>query len=177
MNITQAILAKAACLQCLIFDVDGVLTDRKIYLSDQGVEMRAFNTFDGFGMKRFLKAGLEIAIITSRNSQLVARRMQEIGVKYLYQGSENKLAAYEDLLQKTELKDAQMAYVGDDCLDVPLIKRVGLGVVVADAHEATLAYADYQTQKKGGEGAAREVCDLILRAQNLYHKAYADVMV
>ncbi len=164
----QNILKKAAQIKLLIFDVDGVLTDRKIYLADSGHEYKAFNSHDGFGIKMLLKSGVAVAIITTRNSPVVARRMQELGVQHIYQGQEDKRQALDDLALQLTLQLEQIAYVGDDLPDLPLMRKVGLGIAVADAAEYVRQHADWQTQAAGGKGAAREVCELIMQAQNTF---------
>ncbi len=172
MNYPAELIEKAKKIRCVIFDVDGVLTDRKIYFSDSGEQSRAFNMFDGLSIKKLLELNVEVAVITSRRSSGVAKRLQELGIKHFYQGSEEKKAAYEKIRADLNLNDQQIAYVGDDWIDLPLIRQVGLGIIVADAEPKLMLYADWQTQKKGGEGVAREVSDLILIAQNLFEAAY-----
>lgn len=160
------ILKKAAKIKLLIFDVDGVLTDRKIYFADTGNEYKAFNAHDGFGIKMLLRTGVEVAIISARTSLIVQTRMHELGVRHIYQGQENKIIALEQIQQQLGLTLDQIAYLGDDLPDLPLIRRVGLGMAVADAAEFVLIHASWHTQCKGGKGAAREVCELIMQAQN-----------
>lgn len=160
------ILDKAAKIKLIIFDVDGVLTDRKIYFADSGHEYKAFNSHDGFGIKMLLRSGVEVAIITARTSSLIVRRMQELGVTRIYQGYEEKLSALEHITEELKLDMSQIAYVGDDLPDLPLMRRVGLGIAVADAADFVLTNADWRTQAAGGRGAAREACELIMRAQN-----------
>lgn len=160
------ILNKAALIKLIIFDVDGVLTDRKIYFADTGHEYKAFNSHDGFGIKMLMRSGVEVAIITARTSPLIVRRMKELGVKYIYQGYEDKISALEHIVQELGITLEQVAYVGDDLPDLPLMRRAGLGIAVADAAEFVLENADWRTQAAGGRGAAREVCELIMRAQN-----------
>jgi 3-deoxy-D-manno-octulosonate 8-phosphate phosphatase (KDO 8-P phosphatase) len=162
----QAILLKAEKIKLVIFDVDGVLTDRKIYFADTGHEYKAFNSLDGFGIKLLLRTGVEVGIITARHSSMVQRRMQELGVKHVYQGHEDKRQALRDLIQVLGISLEQVAYVGDDLPDLPLMRQVGLGIAVADAADFVRLHADWQTQMPGGKGAAREVCELIMQAQN-----------
>lgn len=156
---------QATHIKLVIFDVDGVLTDRKIYFADDGHEYKAFNSHDGHGIKMLLSTGVEVGIITVRNSPVVERRMQELGVKHLYQGQANKLSALESLMQKLSLSPSQIAYVGDDLPDLPLMRRVGLGIAVADACEYVRQHADWKTRAAGGKGAVREVCECIMQAQ------------
>lgn len=161
----QEILQKAEKIKCIVFDVDGVLTDRKIYFTDSGHEYKAFNSHDGFGIKMLLKTGVAVGIITTRNSPVVLRRMHELGVKHVYQGQEDKKQALNDLAQTLQLNLEQMAYVGDDLPDLPLMRMVGLGIAVSDAADYVRLHADWQTQAAGGRGAAREVCEFIMHAQ------------
>ncbi len=168
----QKIFEKAAKIKLLIFDVDGVLTDRKIYLADTGHEYKAFNSHDGFGIKMLLQSGVEVAIITTRTSPLVERRMAELGVKYIFQGQKDKLKAFESLAHQLQFTFDQIAYVGDDLPDLPVMRRCGLGIAVADAADFVSQHADWQTKAKGGKGAAREVCVLIMQAQNTLTSTY-----
>jgi len=166
MNKTKAIIQqKAKAIKLLVLDVDGVLTDRKIYLADSGHEYKAFNSLDGFGIKMLLKTGVQVAIITTRNSPVVQRRMHELGVKHVYQGQEDKNLALQDLVSALNLTLDQVAYVGDDLPDLPLMRKVGIGIAVADAASYVLQHADWVTRAKGGKGAVREVCELIMEAQ------------
>jgi 3-deoxy-D-manno-octulosonate 8-phosphate phosphatase (KDO 8-P phosphatase) len=167
----QGILKKAADIRLVIFDVDGVLTDGSIYLGSNGEELKAFNIKDGLGMKLLQNSGVQIAIITGRSSQLVANRMQELGIQHLYQGQKEKLPAYQQLKQALGLEDRQIAYVGDDLIDLPLMLRTGLSVAVADAHALVKEHAHWQTHLPGGRGAAREVCELIMEAQGTLEPA------
>jgi 3-deoxy-D-manno-octulosonate 8-phosphate phosphatase (KDO 8-P phosphatase) len=160
-------LKKAAGIKAAVFDVDGVLTDGKLYFTSNGVEYKAFHSQDGLGIKLLLSAGLEVAIITARNSELVTRRMHELGVKHIFQGQNNKLQALNLLKQQLTVQDAQIAYAGDDLNDVAAIRQVGLGIAVANASPFVHAHADWSTTRQGGNGAVREICEFILGAQNL----------
>lgn len=162
---TQAALERAEPIRLVIFDVDGVLTDGCLYLGNGGEELKAFNIKDGLGMKLLLNSGVEIGIITGRSSQLVADRMDSLGIRHVYQGQKEKLPAYEKLKAELGLQDKQIAYVGDDLIDLPLMRRTGLSVAVADAYPLVKEYAHWQTSLPGGQGAAREVCELIMEAQ------------
>jgi 3-deoxy-D-manno-octulosonate 8-phosphate phosphatase (KDO 8-P phosphatase) len=161
----QEILAKASKIRLVIFDVDGVLTDGSIYFGDDGQEYKAFNTKDGLGMKMLQSTGVEIGIITGRSSHVVAIRMEGLGIRHVYQGQQHKLPAYEELKTKLQLDDSQVAYVGDDVVDLPIMRRVGLAVAVRDAHHLARQHAHWQTENNGGRGAAREVCELVMEAQ------------
>ncbi len=152
-------------IKAVIFDVDGVLTDGSLYLGDDGQEYKAFNSRDGHGMVMLRESGVTLAIITGRRSEVVRIRMESLGVDHVYQGQRDKLPAYEQLKQQLGIDDAQMAYVGDDVVDLPVMRRVGFAVAVADAHPLVLEHAHWRTGSPGGRGAAREVCELIMRAQ------------
>jgi 3-deoxy-D-manno-octulosonate 8-phosphate phosphatase (KDO 8-P phosphatase) len=161
----QDLLDKAAQIRLVIFDVDGVLTNGSLFLGDDGQEYKAFNTKDGHGMKMLQASGVEIGVITGRTSQVVALRMEGLGIRHLYQGQREKLPAYEALKAELNLRDEQIAYVGDDVVDLPIMRRVGLAIAVQDAHHLVLRHAHWQTENGGGKGAAREVCELLMEAQ------------
>jgi 3-deoxy-D-manno-octulosonate 8-phosphate phosphatase (KDO 8-P phosphatase) len=161
----QDISEKAAKIKLLLLDVDGVMTDRKIYFADTGHEYKAFNAHDGFGIRLLLSTQVEVGVITARRSPMVERRMGELGVKHLYQGQEDKRNALKTLMEKLQLSADQIAYVGDDLPDLPLMRSVGLGIAVADACEYVRRHADWVIEAAGGKGAVREVCELIMQAQ------------
>lgn len=161
-----ALFKKAQLVKLVIFDVDGVLTDGRIFMSDSGHEFKAFHAQDGMGIKMLMKAGLEVAIITARTSELVAKRMKELSIQHVYQGQYPKDNAYDELKTTLTLDHHEIAYVGDDLPDLPLIRKSGLGVAVANAAPFVREHADYLTKNLGGEGAVREVAELILQAQN-----------
>lgn len=154
---------RAKQIKLLICDVDGVFSDGRIYLGNQGEELKAFHTKDGFGMKAIMKIGIEIAIITGRQSNIVENRMMALGVTHIKQGIENKLSVYQDLLKELNLSTHEVAYIGDDVVDLPVMQACGLGIAVKDAHPLVLQGADLITYTKGGFGAVREVCDLFLQ--------------
>jgi 3-deoxy-D-manno-octulosonate 8-phosphate phosphatase (KDO 8-P phosphatase) len=162
----EHILQRAAQVRLLICDVDGVFSDGTIYLSDQGHEYKQFHVHDGLGIKLLLKTGVHVAVISSRSSPLVEKRMRALGIQHIYQGHAEKLPAYIDLLRHFELTDTQAAYVGDDYPDLPLLKRVGLSIAVANAVSLVKQYTHWQTKTRGGQGAIREICELIMLAQN-----------
>ncbi|MDT8398260.1 MAG: HAD family hydrolase [Pseudomonadales bacterium] len=165
------IIEKARQVRLLILDVDGVLTDGKLYYSAHGDEFRAFSTLDGQGIKLLQDTGVKVGIISGRESKLVKRRAENLGIAILFQGCENKLAVLDEILQSHGLTYAQSAYMGDDLPDLACIRRVGLGVAVANAHTLIRQHAHYATALPGGNGAVREMCDLILQAQNTYEDA------
>lgn len=151
-------------IRLLILDVDGVLTDGSIILDNEGNELKAFHVRDGHGIKMLEKAGIRVAIITGRHSKVVERRAHELGITEVYQKCHIKSAAYEHLIEKMGINDKEVAYIGDDIVDIPIFRRVGLSVAVADATEETKAEAMLVTKNKGGRGAVREICDLILKS-------------
>lgn len=157
---------RATQIKLLICDVDGVFSDGRIYLGNAGEELKAFHTKDGFGMKAIMQAGIEIAIITGRQSNIVENRMKALGVSHIYQGIENKLSLYQSLLSDLNLQKDEVAYIGDDVVDLPVMLDCGLGIAVFDAHPLVLQSADLITTTKGGFGAVREVCDLFLQCHN-----------
>ncbi|MCG6896200.1 MAG: 3-deoxy-manno-octulosonate-8-phosphatase KdsC [Thiocapsa sp.] len=161
----QDILDRAARIRLVIFDVDGVLTDGSLYLGDDGQEYKAFNSRDGHGMVMLQESGVRIAVITGRTSQVVRIRMESLGIAHTFQGCRDKLPAYEVLKRNLALEDAAIAYVGDDVVDLPVMRRVGLAIAVADAHHLVQGHAHLCTRLPGGRGAAREVCELIMEAQ------------
>jgi len=156
---------RAARVRLIIFDVDGVLTDGSLYIDADGRELKAFNSRDGHGMKMLQDSGVEIGIITGRTASVVDYRMTSLGVKHVYQGQKDKLPAYLELIAKLGLAADQVAYVGDDVVDLPVMCRVGFAVTVPEAHALVCQHAHYQTTVAGGRGAAREVCELIMAAQ------------
>ncbi len=152
-------------MRLVAFDVDGVFTDGRFYLSNEGIESKAFHTHDGFGVRQLLEAGLDVAVISGRESAAVDTRMSELGVKYVIQGNSDKVAAFEALVNDLGINEVVAVYVGDDLADLPLLRRVGFSVAVSNAHDEVKAECDYTTDKAGGYGAVREVCDLVLNAR------------
>ena len=151
-----------AGIRLVAFDVDGVFTDGRFYLSDDGVESKAFHTQDGFGIRQLINAGIEVAVISGRRSGAVERRMAELGVAHVIQGCRDKVAALDDLLAGLRLTPEQCAFVGDDIPDLPLLQTVGFSVAVANAVPEVREQCDYTTTAAGGAGAVREVCELVL---------------
>lgn len=160
----QDILEKAAKIKLVIFDVDGVLTSGSLFYDDDGQEYKAFHSRDGHGMKMLKSTGVEIGIITGRTSNVVVHRMANLGIQHVYQGKLEKLPAFEELIAKLNVSPEEVAYVGDDVVDLPIMVRVGLAIAVADAHHLVTKHAHWQTSRNGGEGAARDVCELIMEA-------------
>lgn len=167
----EAVINKAKAIKLLILDVDGVLTDGRIYLNDQGMQQLAFHIQDGLGIKLLQKTGVQVAIITGRQSQVVALRAQMLGIKYLYQGNVDKRAAYSELRAQLQLTNAEIAYVGDDLPDLPLLQQVGLSIAVLNARDIIKAHVNMITQAAGGNGAVREVCEFIMQAQGTWERA------
>ncbi len=161
----QDIVEKASKIRLVIFDVDGVLTDGSLFLGDDGQEYKAFHSKDGHGMKMLQESGVAIGIITARTSKVVELRMDSLGIQHVFQGQLAKLPAYEKLRDTLKLRDEQIAYVGDDVVDLPIMRRVGLAVAVQDAHPFVKQHAHWQTSHDGGRGAARDVCELIMEGQ------------
>jgi 3-deoxy-D-manno-octulosonate 8-phosphate phosphatase (KDO 8-P phosphatase) len=158
---------KAARIRLLIFDVDGVLTDGSLFVGDDGQEYKAFNSRDGHGIKMLLKYGVEIAIITGRTSRVVEYRMANLGITHVYQGKLDKLPAYEELRGKLGISPEETAYVGDDVVDLPVMRRVGLAIAVQDAHPLVRQHSHWQTPSAGGRGAARDVCEMLMEAKGV----------
>lgn len=161
---------RAARIRLLALDVDGVLTDGRLYFDAHGNELKAFNTRDGLGLKALQRFGVELALITGRSSPMVTQRAQQLGIRHVYQGADDKLTAYHDLLAATGLDHQQVCYAGDDWIDLPVLLRVGLSVTVADADDEVRDRVHWVTRRPGGDGAVREICDLILAAQG-HHEA------
>jgi 3-deoxy-D-manno-octulosonate 8-phosphate phosphatase (KDO 8-P phosphatase) len=160
----EEFIKHAERIKLLVVDVDGVMTDGGIILDGGGNELKRFHVRDGHGIKLLIRAGLEVAIVTGRESEVVKRRAAELGIKIVHQRSKVKLEAYEEILKETGMSDEQTAYIGDDIVDIPVMRRVGLSVAVADAEEYVKKEAMLVTERPGGRGAVREVTDLILRA-------------
>jgi len=156
---------RAKKIRVVIFDVDGVLTDGSLYIGDDGQEYKAFNSRDGHGMVMLQHTGVKLAIITGRTSEVVRIRMEGLGIEHVYQGRRDKLPAYEDLKQTLRIDDEAIAFIGDDVVDLPIMRRVGLPIAVADAHPLVLEHAIWHTSAPGGRGAARDACEMIMDAQ------------
>jgi 3-deoxy-D-manno-octulosonate 8-phosphate phosphatase (KDO 8-P phosphatase) len=163
-------IEKIKQLKLLILDVDGVLTDGRLFFDQQGNEYKCFHARDGHGLKLLKQTGVEIAVISGRSSATVALRMKNLGIEHVYQGHENKRMAFQEILQNLQLTPNQVAHVGDDLLDLPIMTQVGFAIAVQDANFAVKQYADWCTQTLGGQGAVREVCDLIMQVQGSFDK-------
>jgi 3-deoxy-D-manno-octulosonate 8-phosphate phosphatase (KDO 8-P phosphatase) len=156
---------KLASVRLVAFDVDGVFTDGRFYLSDNGIESKAFNTQDGFGIRQLIRAGIAVAVISGRKSGAVERRMTELGVPHIVQGCDDKVAALDSIARELDITADECAYVGDDIPDLPLLSHVGISFAVANAVERLRDECDYTTSASGGFGAVREVCELVLSAR------------
>jgi 3-deoxy-D-manno-octulosonate 8-phosphate phosphatase (KDO 8-P phosphatase) len=150
-------------IRLLLLDVDGVLTDGRITYDSQGAESKSFDVKDGHGLKLLQRAGVQVGIITGRCSDIVALRARELGIDILYQGAKDKLEPYNQILQRLDLRDENVAYMGDDLVDLPVLQRVGFAVTVADAVDDLKPLVHHVTRRPGGRGAVREVCDLLLK--------------
>ena len=170
--IQDDIWARIKPIKLVIFDVDGVLTDGRIMIDDKGEEHKAFHARDGHGMKLLQYTGVKIAVITGRTSKAVEHRMLSLGITHIYQGQQVKLPAFKALLKQCSLTAHQCAYVGDDWVDLAIMKRVGLAIAVKDADPMVKQHAHWVTSAKGGRGAAREVCELIMKGQGSLHDQF-----
>ena len=164
----ERLLNKIRRVKLLILDVDGVLTDGRIIIDDAGVESKNFDVKDGHGLKIIMRYGIDVVLLTGRRSQVVERRAADLGITEVHQGIRNKVEALAEILQRRNLAPEETAYAGDDIVDIPLFKRVGFAVAVADAVPEVRQVADYVTGCKGGRGAVRELCEVILQAQELW---------
>jgi 3-deoxy-D-manno-octulosonate 8-phosphate phosphatase (KDO 8-P phosphatase) len=157
--------SRAKLIRLMAFDVDGVMTDGGLYLSDSGEEFKRFNSLDGHGIKMLRASGVEVAIITGRTSRCVELRAQNLGIRHVYQGVERKLDAMVDLLNKLKLSRDAAAYMGDDVVDLCVMRHVGFSISVPESPQIVREHSDYVTQRAGGHGAVREACELIMSAQ------------
>lgn len=164
---------RAKKIQLLALDVDGVMTDGKIYFSAQGDELKAFSILDGQGIKTLINNNIQVAIITGRTSPLTARRARDLGIENILQGREDKKVALQELSDELQIPFEEIAYVGDDLPDLSAIKSAGLGITVPNAHYFVQEHANHCTKAAGGHGAVREVCDLLLKAQGLLDSVHA----
>jgi 3-deoxy-D-manno-octulosonate 8-phosphate phosphatase (KDO 8-P phosphatase) len=161
---------KAARVRLLVLDVDGVMTDGRIIMDHEGREIKAFDVRDGHGIKLLRHAGIEVAVLTGRNSPVVQKRADDLGILWVRQGVHDKVAAYQEIAGEVGITDEEACFVGDDLVDIPLLKRVGVPICVADGVHEAKAVALYVTQLPGGRGAVREVCDLLLQAQGKWEE-------
>ncbi len=157
---------RAKKIKLAIFDVDGVLTDGSFMVGDDGQQYKSFYTKDGQGLRMLQDSGITVGIITGRTSNVVAIRMQELGIEHVYQGQRDKVGAFEDMLAKAGVSKDEVTYVGDDVIDLPVMRRVGLSIAVRDAEPVVKQYAHWITSRHGGKGAVRDVCEFIMQQQD-----------
>lgn len=172
----QKAIHRAKYVRLLLLDVDGVLTDGRLYYGNNGEELKAFNIQDGLGIKLLQKNGIQVGIITGRTSALLARRAAELGIKLVVQGREDKLVALNEMLEDSEYQMEEIAFLGDDLPDLAVIRRVGLGVAVANARPVIAQHAIWQTSACGGHGAVRELAELLLDAQGKLESTLASYL-
>lgn len=165
------IIEKAKKIKCLVCDVDGVLTDGLLFLDNHGNESKAFQVQDGMGLKLLMAVGIDVAVITTAKNKVIDHRMEQLGITHYFKGQVDKRQAFLQLRDRLGYSLEQIAYIGDDLPDLPIIRQVGLGVAVANAVAQVKEFAAWQTEKSGGRGAVRELCELILTAQNLHDAA------
>jgi 3-deoxy-D-manno-octulosonate 8-phosphate phosphatase (KDO 8-P phosphatase) len=168
---------KAKAIRLLILDVDGVLTTGVIYYGSDGREMKGFHIHDGLGIKLLQKTGVIVAVISGKNSESVSLRLKDLNIRYAYLGQDNKLPAYEDLKQKLQIEDHEIAYMGDDLPDLPLLRRAGLAITVPQAPAIIQQHVDFITKIKAGKGAAREACEFIMDAQGHYKSVLQSYLI
>ena len=168
-----SVITRAARLKLMIFDVDGILTDGSLHFGPDGEVIKTFNVLDGHGIKMLQYSGVATAIVSARQSPIVLRRAADLGIRHVQQGVHDKRTAFEQLLMETGLDAAVCGFIGDDVIDLPILSRVGFSASVPNGHPEVRARVHYVTQASGGRGAAREICDLILRAQGNYETALA----
>jgi 3-deoxy-D-manno-octulosonate 8-phosphate phosphatase (KDO 8-P phosphatase) len=164
-SLSADVLARAKKIKCVIFDVDGIMTDGALGIGDDGQEYKNFHSLDGLGMKLLKASGVDMAIITGRTSNVVKKRAESTGIAHFYQGVEDKLEAFNDLLQKMALNADEVAFMGDDVVDAPAMLRCGLALTVPTGHRLLKPHAHYITEAQAGRGAVREICELIMQAQ------------
>ncbi len=172
-SMNDDILKRARAVRMIIFDVDGVLTDGSLFYDDKGEEYKAFNSRDGHGIKMLRASGVTTAIITGRTSQVVLHRARNLGIDHIFQGADDKLVAFLELLASTGLEHHEIAYMGDDIVDLPVINRCGLAITVPDAPDEVKTRCHLVTRAAAGRGAAREACELIMRAQGTWAEQIA----
>jgi len=165
-KVSPSVWQKAQNIKLFVCDIDGVFSDGRIYLGNNGEELKAFHTKDGYGVKALGASGVDVAVITGRTSAIVQTRMSALNVKHIVQGEENKLPALKAMLAALKLAPEQVAYIGDDMPDFDCLNYVGFSIAVNDAHPAILKSCDYITYTRGGFGAVRETCDIIMQSQN-----------
>jgi len=167
------IMAKAKLIKLLICDIDGVMTDGRLFFGDNGLEYKAFHSRDGLGIIMLQRSGLPLAIITARTSNVVSHRMKNLNINLVFQGQKDKAQAFSQICRQLQLEAAQVAYIGDDLVDIPVMRQAGLSIAVADAHERVKQQAHWTTPHKGGQGAVRDVCELLMTAQRTLEEQFS----
>lgn len=176
-GVDPLLLERAQRIRLLVLDVDGILTDGRLYFDNQGNETKAFCTRDGLGLRSLQAQGTVIALITGRQSDIVARRAAQLGIEHVYQGREDKLNAFNELLAVTGFEPSQVCFAGDDWIDIPLLDRAGLAVTVPEADALVKSRVHWITSRSGGYGAVREICDLLLAARGLDDRVLQDILL
>jgi len=173
-TITMAELtAKAKKIQLLICDVDGVMTDGRLFFGDNGLEYKAFHSRDGLGIMMLQRSGVPLAIITARTSDVVSHRMKNLNIDLVFQGQKDKAQAFSQICRQLQLDTSQVAYMGDDLVDIPAMRQAGLSIAVADAHKRVKQQAHWTTPHKGGQGAVRDTCELLMTAQGTLEEQFS----
>ena len=172
MNVPAQILERAARIRLAVFDVDGVLTNGSLILGENGNEYKIFHVHDGLGLVMLREAGIEVAVISARSSSIVSERMAALGIDYISQGQNNKREALLSLTDRLGIAPEHASFTGDDLIDLPAMTRVGLPIAVANAHPRVREHAAWVTTKAGGQGAVREICELLLQAHGLLENAF-----
>jgi 3-deoxy-D-manno-octulosonate 8-phosphate phosphatase (KDO 8-P phosphatase) len=169
-SLEDRLIQKAKKIKLLILDVDGVLTDGRIIMNDSGDEIKHFNVRDGHGIKMIMRYGIGVVFLTGRTSKVVNHRAKDLGITEVYQGTFDKAEVCDKILQKKSLQFEEIAYMGDDIVDIPVLRRAGFSVAVSDASKYVKNFVDYITTKEGGKGAVREICEIILQAQGYWEE-------
>lgn len=169
-TLAPSLLARIRPIRLMIFDVDGVLTDGRVIYHDNGSETKEFDVQDGHGIKLLQRAGIEVALITGRECPAVAHRAEDLGIRRVFQGAKHKLEAYRTVLGDTGLADHEVGFAGDDLIDIPVLRRVGFAVAVPNAVTHVLPFVHYVTKARGGRGACREICEMLLKGQGLWEE-------
>lgn len=171
--INTALIARARKIKLVAFDVDGIMTDGTLFLADDGQEYKGFNSLDGHGLKMLKSSGVELAIITGRKSRVVEHRAKNLGIEIVHQGAHDKLTVYQALCRELNLDCEATAYMGDDVVDLPVMRRAGLAITVPAAPDLVKAHSHYTTTREAGRGAVREACEFLMRAQGTLDAALA----
>ncbi|MDO9009019.1 MAG: HAD-IIIA family hydrolase [Thiobacillus sp.] len=172
-SMDASLIARAQKIKLIAFDVDGVMTDGTLFLADDGQEYKGFNSLDGHGLKMLKSSGVELAIITGRSSRLVAQRAQNLGIEIVHQGAHDKLVVYQAMCRELNIACDATAYMGDDVVDLPVMRRAGLAISVPAAPELVKAHSHFITARAAGHGAVREACEFLMRAQGTLDAALA----